>query len=213
MKIDFINSKSPIEYNEALEIMENYVRDIIDNNANEVVWLLEHKDIYTAGVSTDFTDILNKDINIIKTGRGGKITFHGKGMRILYLMLDLKKRNACDIKKYIANIQYLIINSLKYLGVNAYCLDDHIGVWVKNPNIPNGHDKIAAIGVRVRKWVSFHGVAINISPDLSKFEQIIACGINEKNLGITSLKELNIDISKEEFDKILISEFNKIFNA
>ena len=93
MKIDFINSKSPIEYNEALERMDNYVRDIIDNNANEVVWLLEHKDIYTAGVSTDFTDILNKDIDIIKTGRGGKITFHGKGMRILYLMLDLKKQD------------------------------------------------------------------------------------------------------------------------
>jgi lipoyl(octanoyl) transferase len=214
MAIDYIHSNSSLlPYQQTIAKMELYVENIISHKTNEILWFLEHEDVYTAGVSSSYNDILDKDINIIKTGRGGQITYHGPGIRILYLLLDLKKRNLCDLKKYIANLQSVIINSLKHIGVESYILDEHIGVWVKNKNVINGHDKISAIGVRVRKWVSFHGVAINIAPELDKFKKIIPCGIDKKNLGVTSLKELNIDITMEEFDKILKIEFNKIFNV
>ncbi len=204
-------SNNLVNYTEALNYMDAQVANIYAKKGPETIWFLEHPDIYTAGVSAKPSDLLDKNIRLISTGRGGEITYHGPEMRIIYLMLDLKKRNLCDIKQYITNLENWIINSLAQIEIKAINIPGKRGIWVKDQNNQLKYNKIAAIGVRIRKWITFHGVAINYNPDLTKFSKIIPCGIKDSNFGITRIKDLNSQISKNDFDQILKLEFSKIF--
>ena len=192
------------------QIMEARVLEVIKGISEETVYLLEHEDVYTAGSSADQSELLEKDnglIPIIQTGRGGKYTYHGKGQRIIYPILNLAlPHRKKDIKLYVRNLEQCIINTLSKINIDAYTIDGLVGIWVKYRQT---HAKIAAIGIRVRKWVTYHGISVNIIPDMNKYSSIIPCGI--KNFPVTSLKELGFNISFAEFDKILIKEFEKIF--
>jgi len=211
--LDWKYTNTLVPYQESLDYMEENVAKIHGKNAPEQVWLLEHPNIYTAGVSANEDDLLDPNQTLIRTGRGGQITYHGPGMRIAYIMLDLKKRNNCDIKKYICNLESWLINSLNAVGVKGERRKGRVGIWVVDKNNPDHENKIAAIGVRVRKWVTYHGIAINVNPDLTKYDAIVPCGISDQKLGVTSLKKEGIDIALEEFDKILKQEFIKIFEG
>lgn len=205
-------SNNLISYAEALEYMDAKVQDIYHNNTQEEIWFLEHPDIYTAGVSAKQSDLLDKNIALINTGRGGQITYHGPNMRIIYAMLNLKSRNLCDIRQYIKNLEEWVINSLEQVNIKAHTIEGKIGIWVTDSSNKNKQYKIAAIGVRVRKWVTYHGIAINYDPDLNKFKSIIPCGISDDNYSVTSIKNLNKDITKQDLDFILKEEFQKIFS-
>lgn len=195
------------EYNFGLKLMEQSVDKII-NGGQEIIYLLEHNDVYTAGTSYKPQELLNNiDIPVIYTGRGGRFTYHGPGQRIIYPILNLaKKQRTKDIKLYVKKLEEWIINTLLKFNIKAYTMDNMVGIWT---DCQGTKAKIAAIGIRVRKWVAYHGIAVNIDTDLTKFQGIIPCGIN--NFPVTSLKELKGEISLEEFDLVLKEEFNKIF--
>ena len=196
-----------IEYKYALEFMEQRVRGIIDNSAEELVWLLEHPELYTAGISAsnqELKEIYN--IPVFHVSRGGKFTYHGPGQRIIYLMLDLNKRGK-DVKKFVYQMEQWIITSLAAFELNCFRKKDYIGIWCKDDQ---GKDvKIAAIGVKLKKWVSYHGIAINVNPNLEYFNGIIPCGI--ENYEITSLKKLAINIELKELDEQLLQSFSNFF--
>lgn len=194
-------------YDTALDLMEQKLHNVI-NGEEETIFLLEHHDVYTSGTNYNDKELLNNnDIPVIYTGRGGKFTYHGPGQRVIYPILNLNNPNRTpDIKLYVRNLEQWIINSLTQLGINAYIIKDMVGIWVKHNNT---HAKIAAIGVRIKKWVTYHGIAVNVSTDLGKYSGIIPCGIN--NFPVTSLKELGIETSMHDFDSILKEEFKKIF--
>ncbi|MBL6785738.1 MAG: lipoyl(octanoyl) transferase LipB [Rickettsiales bacterium] len=210
-KVSWQTSKGFIDYQYAVDEMESYINQIILENAQEKIWLLEHDHIYTMGVSAKESDILDiKDYKISRSNRGGKITYHGPGMRIIYTMLNLNYfKGGKDIRKFITALENWIINSLNHLSIDAFVREDRVGIWVMHNN---QEKKIGAIGIRLRKWVSYHGIAININPDLKMFQNIVPCGIHSKNYGVTSLREMGIDISFSDFDKILKTEFSKQFN-
>lgn len=203
MKI--INLKT--DYQTAQLAQEEALVDVI-NGGEETLFLNELEDVYTAGTSANAaTDYFNKSIPLIETGRGGQITYHGPGQIVAYPIIDLKTRDQ-DLKLYISNLQNWIINTLAHFDIKAFKTDD-VGVWVKDEF--GNTKKIAAIGIRVRKWVTFHGVALNVKPDLEKFNGIIPCGITQH--GVTSMESiLNKDINLEEVEEILVEEFEKIFN-
>lgn len=206
----FITIEGLSNYTDIVELMENHVDGVIRGSKDEAVYLTEHQDVYTAGTSAHANELLNSsNIPVIYTGRGGKFTFHGKGQRIIYPILNLSLPNRQkDLKLYIKMLEEWIINSLLCVGINAYTINDKVGVWVNNENgLPA---KIAAIGVRVRKWVTYHGIAINISTDLNRFAGIIPCGLH--NSAITSLNTLNTNITLSQFDEIIKIKFEKIFN-
>lgn len=184
--------------------MLEHVDGIIAGTKTEAIWLVEHESIYTYGVSTDVSS-LDKELNIVQASRGGKITYHGPGQRIIYPILNLN-RDAKDIRLYIHRLQQWIINSLAHFKIDAFAIENMIGIWVKQGQI---NAKIASIGVKLKKWVTYHGIAVNISTDLSEFAKIRPCGID--NLVTTSLLDLGIDISLPEFDQVLKAEFSKIF--
>ncbi len=205
-KPDLIISDSPVPYEEALSIMEQRVADIIDGKAPELIWLLEHPPLYTAGTSSDETDLLDaRKFPVYKAGRGGQYTYHGPGQRVAYVMIDLKKRTP-DLKHYIYLLEQWIINTLNRFNITGERRSERIGIWVDR-----GHreDKIAAIGVRVRKWVTFHGISLNIEPDLTHFSGIVPCGIKEH--GVTSFIDLGHPVTMAEVDRVLIEEFYKVF--
>ena len=185
MKIEIKKTKNPVNYKYALNLMEKRLLNINENKAKELIWILEHKDIYTAGKSYKETEILDKSIEIIKTNRGGKITYHGPGQLICYLVIDLKKRNK-DIRKFISLIEKSIINTLEFYKIETFADRDNIGIWINNHN---KIEKIAAIGVKVSKWIAYHGFSVNINNDLSKYKPIIPCGIKDR--GVTNLKNIN----------------------
>tara|TARA_B100001057_G_scaffold157620_1_gene158271 strand:+ start:903 stop:1523 length:621 start_codon:yes stop_codon:yes gene_type:complete len=185
MKIEIKKTKNPVNYKYALNLMEKRLLNINENKAKELIWILEHKDIYTAGKSYKETEILDKSIEIIKTNRGGKITYHGPGQLICYLVIDLKKRNK-DIRKFITLIETSIINTLEFYKIDTFADRDNIGIWINNHN---KIEKIAAIGVKVSKWIAYHGFSVNINNDLSKYKSIIPCGIKDR--GVTNLKIIN----------------------
>ncbi|MFL1780831.1 Lipoyl(octanoyl) transferase LipB [Candidatus Hepatincolaceae symbiont of Richtersius coronifer] len=195
----------PIAYYKAMPIMENHVELIIKGEANELIWLLEHFDIYTQGTSATPSEILNTNHNIpiIDTLRGGKSTYHGLGQRVIYPMLKIHDK---DIKKYMANLQKWIVTALQSLDVDAFIIPDNIGVWVIEDQ---QEKKIAAIGVRVKKWVAYHGIAVNINSNLENFSNISPCGTS---MGVTSLHKLKKTISFLEFDHQLKLAFYKVFN-
>ena len=203
MNIEIKKSKKPIKYEEAINLMEKRLSDLHENRANELIWILEHDHLYTAGTSFNENEIIDKTIKIIKTNRGGKITYHGPGQLICYFVIDLKKRKK-DIRKFISLIEKTIIKTLKLYNIDAFPDKENIGIWYKDNYSVK---KIAAIGVRVSKWIAYHGFSINISNDLKKYDSIIPCGIKDR--GITNLKEIN-DQDYKDFGKKLIENF--VFN-
>lgn len=206
---EIIISPNQVPYREAEELMKDLVKQIQNGKGQETLWFLEHPHVFTMGRSASIEEILDHDIDLYQTDRGGKVTYHGPGQRVVYLMLSLKKlynTDKPDLRQFVSDLENWVISSLREVGVEAFLIKDHIGVWTSHKSL---HKKIASIGIRVSKWVSYHGIAINIMPDLNQFKKIIPCGIT--NFGMTSLKELEVEISIEEFDNILMKQFTKVF--
>lgn len=197
MNIEIKKSQKPVKYEDALTFMEQRLREIDEKKSGDLIWILEHEEIYTAGTSYKETEILDKSIKIIKTNRGGKITYHGPGQLICYFVIDLKKRNK-DIRKFISTIEKTIIDTLKYYNIETFADKKNIGIWY---NYNKQIKKIAAIGVRVSKWIAYHGFSINIKNDLKRYEAIIPCGIEDK--GVTNLKEIEDQNYKELGNKLV----------
>ena len=200
MDIEIKKSEKPVKYDAAIKFMENRLDDLNDKKCKELIWVLEHNELYTAGKSSKENEILDKSIKIIKTNRGGKITYHGPGQLVCYFVIDLKKRKK-DIRKFISTIEKTIISTLKYFNIEAIADKKNIGIWYKDKSELK---KVAAIGVRVKKWIAYHGFSININNDLKKYKAIVPCGINDK--GVTSLEKINKQ-SYKNFDKKLIENF------
>ena len=200
MNIEIKKSQKPVKYEDALTFMEHRLREINEKKSKDLIWILEHEEIYTAGTSYKETEILDKSIKIIKTNRGGKITYHGPGQLICYFVIDLKKRNK-DIRKFISTIEKTIIDTLKYYNIETFADKKNIGIWY---NYNKQIKKIAAIGVRVSKWIAYHGFSINIKNDIKKYEAIIPCGIEDK--GVTNLKEIK-DLNYKELGNKLVENF------
>ena len=192
MNIEIKKSKKPIKYENAIQIMEQRLIGVHEKKMNELIWILEHNDTYTSGTNFNENEILDKKIKIIKTNRGGKITFHGKGQLIFYFVIDLKKRKK-DIRKFVSLIESTIIKTLQHYNINTFTDKNNVGVWYKDKTKIK---KIAAIGVRVSKWIAYHGFSININNNLNKYKSIIPCGISDK--GVTNLNE----ISKQDYSNI-----------
>ena len=204
MNIDVKISVKPIEYIKSVNILEKRVTNVLEGKKDELLWILEHNPVYTAGTSSKQSDLLDKGLNVIKTNRGGKHTFHGPGQKIVYFVLDLNKREK-DIRKLIIKIENCIINVLSEYKIKSYPDKKNIGIWVGEKS----HSlKIAAIGIRVKKWVAYHGFAINVCNDLSKYNGIIPCGISDK--GITSMKQQGIQKYKN-IEKIIAKNFLNTF--
>jgi len=202
MNIEIKKSIKPVKYDFAIKLLEERLLDIDNNKKSDLIWVLEHDEIYTAGTSYKEEEILNKDINITKTNRGGKITYHGPGQLICYFAIDLKRRQK-NIRKFITLIEKTIIESLSEFNIKSFGDPKNIGIWVDEKN---NIKKIAAIGIRVSKWVAYHGFAINIKNELSKYKNIIPCGISDK--GITNLKEIN-DQNYDKLGDIIVNNFTK----
>ena len=202
MNIEIKKSIKPVKYNVAIKLLEERLLDININKKGDLIWLLEHDEIYTAGTSYKESEILNKDINLIKTNRGGKITYHGPGQLICYFVIDLKQRQK-DIRKFITIIEKTIIESLSEFNIKSFGDPKNIGIWVNNKNEIK---KVAAIGVRISKWIAYHGFAININTDLTKYQNIIPCGISDK--GVTSLKNIN-NQNYNMLSDVIIDNFTK----
>ena len=202
MNIEIKKSIKPIKYEDAIKILEERLLEINNCQKEDLIWILEHEEVYSAGTSYKEKEILNKNIKLVKTNRGGKITYHGPGQMICYFVIDLKKRKK-DIRKFITLIEETIINSLSKFNIETFGDPKNIGIWTNH----NGKiNKVAAIGVRVSKWIAYHGFAINIDNDLSKYKNIIPCGISDK--GVTNLKEIK-DQDYKNLDKIIIDTFSK----
>lgn len=208
-------SDCPISYEEALATMEREVAAIADGNADELVWLLEHPPLYTAGTSADSADLIEPNrFPVYETGRGGEYTYHGPGQRVAYVMLDLKRRRQ-DVRAYVAALEELVIRTLDLMNVRGERREDRVGVWVRRPEkprLPDGsmaEDKIAAFGIRLRRWVSFHGLAINVDPDLTHFSGIVPCGVSA--YGVTSLEDLGMLVMMQDVDVRLRQAFEDIF--
>jgi lipoyl(octanoyl) transferase len=197
MKIKIKRSKKPIEYNKAINFLEKKMALMKKSEVSELIWVLEHPEIYTAGTSFSKNEILDNSINLIRTNRGGKITYHGPGQSIFYFVIDLNKRKK-DIRNFINIIENTIIQTLSEYKIKSFADRDNVGIWV---NDNNKIKKIAAIGIRVSKWIAFHGFSINVNNDLKKYKKIIPCGI--KNKGITNLKSIKMQDYKGLNNKII----------
>ena len=206
MSIEIKKSEKPIIYEDAKKMMEERLLNVDLNKSNELIWTLEHPDIYTAGTSYDESDILDKSIKILETNRGGKITYHGPGQLICYFVIDLKKRKK-DIRNFITIIEKTIIDTLQFFNIKTFSDKENIGIWYRDNEQTK---KVAAIGVRISKWIAYHGFSINIDNNLNKYKAIIPCGIKDK--GITNLKQIK-DQDYRKLEKklveIFISNLNK----
>lgn len=203
-------SDAPVPYDAAVAEMEARAAAIAAGEAGELVWLLEHPALYTAGTSADAKDLLAPDrFPVFKTGRGGQYTYHGPGQRVAYVMLDLKRRTP-DVRAYVHDLERWLIATLARFNVTGELRDGRVGVWVRRPDLGPGHeDKIAAIGVRIRRWVTFHGVSLNVDPALDHFSGIVPCGISQH--GVTSLADLGHVVGMEEVDTALRATFADVF--
>ena len=202
MNIEIKKSLKPVKYDDAIKLLEERLMEINNNKKSDLIWVLEHKEIYTAGTNYKEEEILNKNIKLIKTNRGGKITYHGPGQLICYFVIDLKKRKK-DIRKLITLIEKSIIESLFEFNIKSFADPKNIGIWV---NDKTDIKKVAAIGVRVSKWIAYHGFAININNDLTKYQRIIPCGISNK--GVTNLKTIN-NQNYNRLTDLIINNFTK----
>ena len=197
MNIEIKKSKKPIKYKDAIEFMEQRLLEVNKKKSKQLIWILEHEDLYTAGTSFNENEIIDKSVKIVKTNRGGKITYHGPGQLICYFVIDLKERKK-DIRKFISIIEKSIIDTLKLFNIDTFADKDNIGIWYSNNT---KIEKVAAIGVRVSKWIAYHGFSININNDLKKYDAIIPCGIKDK--GVTNLYNINNQSYKNIDDKII----------
>src|ERR1700716_42567 len=206
-------SEALIPYPDAVAAMESRAAAIAAYQAPELVWLLEHPPLYTSGTSGKAGDLLDPRFPMFATGRGGQLTYHGPGQRVAYVMLDLKRRRP-DVRAYVAGLERWIIRTLAAFNVRGERREDRVGVWVKRPDKgPDYEDKIAAIGVRLRRWVSFHGIAINVEPDLSHFSAIMPCGVADPRFGVTSLGDLGHPVTMADVDIALRQAFEEVFGS
>ena len=213
--LKWMKTEKFINYPDALEQMEQIVSGLISGNDLEHVWLLEHPELYTAGTSANLSDLIDPDLfPVYSSQRGGQYTYHGPGQRIAYTMLDLNKRGK-DVRKYVHSLEEWIIQTLAEFDIKGERRKDRVGVWVVRDDKPPSssgqflEDKIAAVGVRLRKWMSFHGIAINVNPNLNHYKGIVPCGIQQH--GVTSLADLGLKVTIEDLDKALIKTFNNVF--
>ncbi len=213
-KIEWRISDTLVDYTEALDFMERRAAEIRDGHAPETVWLLEHPPLYTAGTSAEESELLDASrFPVYQTGRGGRYTYHGPGQRVAYVMLDLKKRGG-DVRKYVHDLEEWVIRTLMGFNVIGERRDGRVGIWVRRGSPANPiarEDKIAAIGVRIRRWVTFHGISINVEPDLEHFSGIVPCGIDEH--GVTSLWDLGVTATMPDVDNQLRQSFRDVFGA
>jgi lipoyl(octanoyl) transferase len=206
-------SPAPIAYPDAVAAMEARAAAIAAGAAPELVWLLEHPPLYTSGTSARAGDLLDARFPLFETGRGGQTTYHGPGQRVAYVMLDLKRRQP-DVRAYVAGLEQWIIRTLAAFNVTGERREDRVGVWIKRPDKGHGfEDKIAAIGVRLRRWVSFHGISINVEPDLTHFSAIVPCGVVDPRYGVTSLVDLGLPVTMADVDVALRQAFEEVFGA
>jgi lipoyl(octanoyl) transferase len=206
--VDWDISKNLVGYDLAITEMEKRVLEIKQNSAKELVWLLEHEPIYTGGTSAKKEDLKNDNVETRSSGRGGQWTWHGPGQRVIYLMLNLRNRQQ-DVKAYVYALEEFLILTLYEFSINGTRVNNKPGVWVKNNN--NQYDKICALGIRISSWVTFHGVSINVNPDLDVFKNIVPCGVTDG--GITSLHALGKKISLGDLDRSLKKNFEKVFGS
>jgi lipoyl(octanoyl) transferase len=210
--VEWRTSPQPVAYPDALAVMDERVAAIVSGRADELVWLLEHPPLYTAGTSARAADLLDSTrFPVFATGRGGQYTYHGPGQRIAYVMLDLRRRKP-DVRWFVCALEDWLILALQQLGVRAHRSPGRVGIWVgaDGAAAPGAERKIAAIGVRVRRWVTFHGISLNVSPDLEHFSGIVPCGLNEYS--VTSLAELGVTASLQDVDDALRTSFEPIFS-
>jgi len=206
-------SDAPVPYLEAVAAMEARVAAIAAGELPELVWLLEHPPLYTSGTSGRAGDLHDPRFPMFASGRGGQVTYHGPGQRVAYVMLDLKRRRP-DVRAYVAGLEEWIIRTLRAFNVRGERREDRVGVWVSRPDKgPGFEDKIAAIGVRLRRWVSFHGISINVEPDLSHFDAIVPCGVVDPRYGVTSLSDLGHLATMSDVDIALRQGFEQVFGA
>jgi len=205
-QIEWKISEGLTPYLEAVAAMEARVEDIIAGRAGELVWLVEHPPLYTAGTSANAADLLSNDFPLYQTGRGGQITYHGNGQRVVYVLLDLKRRNAMDIRAFVQNLEKWLIATLAEFGIAGFTREGRVGVWVDDKACEK---KIAALGIRVRRWVTFHGVALNVNPNLAHYAGIVPCGI--RGFGVTSMHALGVPASMNEVDAVLKERFDEVF--
>ena len=203
---EIIFADEPVAYPEAVAFMEERVEAIISGDAPEALWFLEHPPLYTAGTSAKQNDLVQPDrFPVYDSKRGGEYTYHGPGQRVVYLMLDLRKRNR-DVRCFVRNVEQWVIQTLDDFNIKGHITQGRVGVWVPRPDKgPGREDKIAAIGMRIRRWVSFHGISINVEPDLMHFTGIVPCGITDQ--GVTSMVDLGYPVSMAELDKALLDNF------
>ena len=203
--IEFFNSNELVDYKKSIELMEKRVEGIKEDKASELLWFLEHPSIYTAGTSSNDKDLLNENLfPVFRTNRGGQFTYHGPGQRVAYVMLNVRDRDY-NVKSFIRLLEQWIMNSLMDIGIKSFLIKGKVGIWVNN------EEKIASLGLRIRKGISFHGISLNINPNLEHFSGIIPCG--NENSGVTSIEKIGLNIKKKEIDKILISNFKKTFEV
>ena len=207
-EIEYFLDKKTIDYPDSIEFMEKKIEDIHKDNCKEFLWFLEHDNIYTAGTSAKQKDLINSNkFKVYKSSRGGQYTYHGPGQRVVYLMLNLRKKGY-DIRKFISLIEEWIIKSLKDIDVNAVNDKNHVGIWIKDKN---SLKKISSIGLRVRRGITFHGISINLNPNLENFKGINPCGNDPKD--VTSLEEIGLKNKIKKFDQVLLKNFSTVFNV
>ena len=207
--VEWSVAPAPVAYPDAVAAMEERVAAILARQAGEQVWLLEHPPLYTAGTSAQTDDLLDsQDLPVFKSGRGGQYTYHGPGQRVAYVMLDLAARGRMDLRCFVRDLEQWLIDTLAAFGVAGMRREGRVGIWVETAG---GEAKIAAIGVRVRHWVTFHGVSLNVAPDLSHYRGIVACGIREH--GVTSLAALGVEASMADVDRALRRNFDAVFGG
>jgi lipoyl(octanoyl) transferase len=216
--VEWVVARGSVGYAEAVAEMEARAAAIADGAAAERVWLVEHPALYTAGTSARDGDLLDARFPVHRTGRGGQYTYHGPDQRIAYVMLDLKRRRP-DVRAFVAALEAWLIDSLAAFAIAGERREDRVGVWVRRPDKPAGidgavaEDKIAALGIRVRRWVSFHGVALNVAPTLAHFSGIVPCGVAQAHYGVTSLRDLGRDATMADADRALRATFEARFGA
>jgi len=198
-------------YPDAVATMERIAAGIAACTEPETVWLVEHPPLYTSGTSAKASDLLDARFPVYETGRGGQFTYHGPGQRVAYVMLDLNRRGR-DVRAFVQNLEAWVMAALAEFNVVGETREGRVGVWVKRPDKGDGYeDKIAAIGIRLRKWVSFHGISLNVEPDLSHFSGIVPCGIAEQKFGVTSLVDLGLPVTMDDADLALKKSFGDVF--
>jgi lipoyl(octanoyl) transferase len=211
--VEWRTSPGLVAYDTALAVMDARAAAIADGTAAELVWLIEHPSLYTAGTSAKPEQLIEARFPVHPTGRGGQLTYHGPGQRVAYVMLDLKRRGP-DVRRFVATLEEWAIRTLTAYGVTGERREDRIGVWVRRPDKgADREDKIAAIGIRIKRWVTLHGIALNVDCDLSHFAGIVPCGVAEPRYGVTSLADLGIATTMAEVDKVLAREFASLFGS